>query len=220
MIEGPYNGIERTSYNFTFMCEDPEGENVYYWIDCGDACPIDWIGPYTSGEEITVNHTWNDIGTFCIKAKAKDDNYVESDWSEPHNITIAENQIPDKVIINGPKWGFGGVEYEFTFMSTDADDHDLYYRINWDDGNDTGYTGPYNSGETLTLTHSWKKKGDYTIKAWAKDPLNDESGQASFKLNILTNADKQKSKNLLLSEVLLRLIENFPLLNKILNSLI
>ena len=220
VIDGPTSGIEGTSYNFTFMSEDPECESVYYWIDCGDGSPCDWIGPYTSGEEITVCHTWNDIGTFCIKAKAKDDNYVESDWSEPHNISIVANQIPVKVIINGPKWGFGGTEYEFTFMSTDADGHDLYYRVNWDDGNDTGYTGPYTSGETMTLVHSWKTKGTYMIKAWAQDTHGAESGQATFKLKILTNADKDKSRNLLLSEILVRLIEHFPLLNKILNNLI
>lgn len=218
-IDGPTNGIEGISYDFTFMSEDPEGGDIYYWIDCGDGTPCEWSGPYNSGEEITVTHTWNDVATFCIQAKAKDSNYVESDWSEPHNISIVENQIPVKVVINGPTWGFGGVEYEFTFMSTDADDHDLYYRVNWDDENDTGYTGPYSSGETLTLVHSWKNKGEYLIKAWAKDPLDGESNQANFKLIILTNADKEKSRNLLLSEILIRLIEHFPLLNQIINNL-
>ena len=177
-----------------------------------------WAGAIRTDVKL-VTHTWNDVATFCIQAKAKDSNYVESDWSEPHNISIVENQIPVKVVINGPTWGFGGVEYEFTFMSTDADDHDLFYRVNWDDENDTGYTGPYSSGETLTLVHSWKNKGEYMIKAWAKDPLDGESSQASFKLIILTNADKEKSRNLLLSEILIRLIEHFPLLNQILNNL-
>jgi hypothetical protein len=218
MIEGPNDGIEGASYDFTFMSEDPECGDIYYMIDCDDGSPCEWIGPYASGEEIIVSHIWNDIGTFGIIAKAKDDNYVESEWSEPHNISIVENQYPVKVVINGQKWGFGGVDYEFTFISTDADGHDIYYRINWDDENDTGYIGPYCTGETLTLSHSWKQKGEYFIKAWAKDTLDGESQQSSYKIVILTNKNKEKS--IIFNVILEHLIKNFPLLNHMLQNLI
>ena len=39
-----------------------------------------WIGPYSSGEEIIIPHTWEKQGSFVIEAKAKDVYGDESDW--------------------------------------------------------------------------------------------------------------------------------------------
>jgi len=66
--------------NYTFKSTDPDGHDVYYYIDWDDGSCEDWFGPYPSGEEITVEHTWNHIGTCSIKAKAKDIYGEESDW--------------------------------------------------------------------------------------------------------------------------------------------
>ena len=109
--------------------------------------------------------------------------------------------------------GFGGEEYEFTFISTDPESSDLYYRINWDDGDDTGYIGPYSSGETITLSHKWKTKGTYWIKAWAKDTMGGESNQASHKIYILTNSAKSYQINLFFTQLLERLLLHFPTFN-------
>jgi subtilisin family serine protease len=214
-IEGPINGIEGESLNFTLNSTDPEGDDVYYFVDWDDGSSGEWIGPYLSGEEVTVSHIWDNPETYEIRAKVMNTHYYESDWSEPHIISIAGNQKPTKVTINGPVWGWGGTEYEFNFVSTDPDGHDLYYRVNWDDGDIEDWFGPYSSGETFTLSHSWKEKGNYWIKAWAKDTVGYESPQASFKINILTNANKEKTMHRLLTEIIDRLAERYPLMNKI-----
>jgi hypothetical protein len=148
-----------------------------------------------------------------------DTHYAESEWSEPHIITIVPNQRPARVTIDGPVYGWGGTEYEFTFKSTDPDGHDLIYKINWDDGNIEEWLGPYCSGEEVTLNHSWKEKGNYWIKAWAKDTIGFESLQASYKINILTNANKEKTMHKLLTEIIDRLTDRYPLMNKILQNL-
>jgi hypothetical protein len=41
---------------------------------------VRWIGPYGSGEEVTINHTWSKRGNYNIKAKAKDALGAESNW--------------------------------------------------------------------------------------------------------------------------------------------
>ncbi len=71
-IESPY----------FFKAKDPEGQNLYYYIDWGDGQIDNWIGPYESDEQITINHTWVNQGSYKIKAKAKDINGYESDWAE------------------------------------------------------------------------------------------------------------------------------------------
>ena len=53
-----------------------------YYIDWDDSSNSDWVGPFDSGENITLSHTWTTRGTYVIKAKAKDTSGAESDWGE------------------------------------------------------------------------------------------------------------------------------------------
>lgn len=68
------------SYNFTFKAIDPDGHDLYYWIDWGDGTTSGWIGPYPSGEEVKRNHTWSWKGTYMVEAKAKDIYGAEGPW--------------------------------------------------------------------------------------------------------------------------------------------
>ena len=79
-IAGPTIGHAGGEYDYTFDTTDPDGDDVYYWIEWGDGQTEEWIGPYPSGEEITVNHTWSTRGTYSIRAKAKDIHGEESNW--------------------------------------------------------------------------------------------------------------------------------------------
>ena len=80
-IEGPTTGKAGTEYEYTFVSTDPDGDDVYYYIDWGDGTNSSWIGPYNPGEEISLSHAWNEKGTYVISAKCKDSNDVESDWN-------------------------------------------------------------------------------------------------------------------------------------------
>jgi hypothetical protein len=79
-ITGPATGQRGTTITYHFTTMDPAGYYVYFFIDWGDKTPSVWHGPYSSGKEINVSHTWNKRGTFTIKAKAKDTSDYESDW--------------------------------------------------------------------------------------------------------------------------------------------
>ncbi|UCD14499.1 MAG: hypothetical protein JSW60_03520 [Thermoplasmatales archaeon] len=80
-ISGPTSGKPGKVYNYKFSAIDPEGDDLHYWIEWGDGEKKEWIGSYNSGEEFTLSHTWEDKGTYEIKAKAKDVKDAESDWS-------------------------------------------------------------------------------------------------------------------------------------------
>jgi len=79
-ITGQTNGKAGTEYEYTFVTTDPDGDDVYYYVDWGDDTFEEWIGPYDSGEEAKVKHTWDARGTYTIKAKARDTCDAESDW--------------------------------------------------------------------------------------------------------------------------------------------
>jgi len=92
IISGPIHGKVGEKYDWTFLSTDPDEHDVYYWIQWGDDTSSNgWIGPYNSGEEVIVSHTYAREGTFIIKAKAKDEHELESSWGQlsvsmPRNI--------------------------------------------------------------------------------------------------------------------------------------
>ena len=90
-IDGPTQGKYRDEYDYNFSAVDPDGDNVYFWIEWGDGKVEEWIGPYESGEEVTIAHIWWKRGTYTIRAKAKDVFEMESDWSTLE-VTMPMNQ--------------------------------------------------------------------------------------------------------------------------------
>ncbi|MDG6229483.1 MAG: hypothetical protein QCH96_05910 [Candidatus Thermoplasmatota archaeon] len=79
-IQGPSNGKTGTSYSYSFISTDPEGDDISYYIEWGDGQIQDWIGPYPSGTKVIIDHTWSRQGSFTLRAKAKDSNGRVSDW--------------------------------------------------------------------------------------------------------------------------------------------
>jgi outer membrane protein assembly factor BamB len=81
-IIGKIKGKVEKSYDYLFRSTSPIGNDVFYQIDWGDGSITDWIGPYSSGESITVNHSWSDKGNYTIKARAKDIDNLWGPWGE------------------------------------------------------------------------------------------------------------------------------------------
>lgn len=80
-IEGPSIGKIKVKHDYFFTTLDHNEDKIYYYIDWGDDDPDEWLGPYESGEEIRISHTWMKKGNYTIKAKAKDIHGAESNWS-------------------------------------------------------------------------------------------------------------------------------------------
>ncbi|UCF49952.1 MAG: hypothetical protein JSU91_00285 [Thermoplasmatales archaeon] len=87
-ISGPDTGVINQDYNFTVVSSDPNWDDIYYYIDWGDNSTSGWVGPYSNGEEVTINHTWSEKGLYEIKAKAKDIYGLTSEWSDIFLIDI------------------------------------------------------------------------------------------------------------------------------------
>lgn len=291
-------------HNFTFKATDPDGHDVYYYIDWGDGTVEGWIGPYLSGEKITRSHGYSEQGDFTVKAKAKDIYGLEGPWGTlripikisqsnqqsttgsssqsvmsvipsngnigkassicksnnppyvpsnpfpddgatnvpvnitlcweggdpdpgdsvtydvyfgttipppqrtsnqtytfykpPYNLTLfmtyywrivawdsqglstsgpcwtfttGINHPPSAPIIDGPTHGKVGVEYEYTFNSTDGDGHDFCYCVDWGDDSPIEIVCPSNpdGSGVAKANHSWDTEGTYIIRARAKD---------------------------------------------------
>lgn len=106
-ITGPAQGKPGNDYTYAFLSTDPENNQIYFFIDWGDGTNSSWIGPYTSGLEITKTHTWSEKGTYQIKAKAKDANGNEGDWGTysvtmPYSYTIPYSSFWERLFERFP----------------------------------------------------------------------------------------------------------------------
>ena len=82
LINGPKSGAVGQQLTFNFVSEDQDGDDVYYKIHFSDESgPTGWLGPFAEGSKISKKHTFSSVGTYTIKAKAKDDGDHESSWT-------------------------------------------------------------------------------------------------------------------------------------------
>ncbi|MGF3554163.1 MAG: PKD domain-containing protein [Thermoplasmatota archaeon] len=183
-VNGPTIGVVGVSYDFEFSTTDPDGDNVYYYVNWGDGSNSGWVGPYDSGYTAIISKTYTSPGTYNILAKAKDVDNLESGWSNPLTIEILQDEPPDAPIITGPIKASPKIELEYSFVTIDADGDDVYYYIDWGDGTNSGWVGPKTSGETLTVNHTFAKKGKYIIKCRAKDSYGLQGEWAELEVSI------------------------------------
>jgi hypothetical protein len=85
---GPDTGVIGHEYTFQALTTDPESDQVFYMFDWGNGATSEWVGPFASGAPGTAANTWDEAGTYEVKAKAKDINGGESGWSPTHSIII------------------------------------------------------------------------------------------------------------------------------------
>jgi outer membrane protein assembly factor BamB len=86
-----------------------------------------------------------------------------------HAFGILDPDAPTAPTIIGRIRGTIEKSYDYIFRSTSSLGNDVFYQIDWGDGSLTDWLGPYDSGESMVMNHSWSDKGTYTIKARAKD---------------------------------------------------
>jgi len=187
LLTGPTNVVINEQCTYTVVTTDPDDDDVFYYIDWGDGSNTGWIGPFNSSVPTQSSHIWTGLGSYTVKAKAKDIYGVQSEWSDLLIVTVSDNSPPNAPTIVGESNGKVGVTYQFEFSSVDPNGNDVLLYIFWGDDENSGWIGPYNSGEIVKLNHTWSKKGIYTISAKAKDIIGYESNWTQFKITMPRN---------------------------------
>lgn len=204
ILSGPTNGAQNVEYDFSVVAVDPDGDNIYYNVDWGDSTSTGWIGPYPSGQVLTIANSWANSGEYDIIAQAKDTTNQVSDPSNPLTISIIENDPPSAPIIEGPTNGKVGVDYDYTFTSTDPDGDDIYYWVLWGDGCPAQeWVGPFASGEPALFTHAFIQRGTFTISVQARDIYEAESDWGYLEVTMPRN-------RVFMYSAISRILENFP----------
>jgi outer membrane protein assembly factor BamB len=126
-----------------------------------------------------------------------------------NNIDLNAPTAPE---INGPNKGKKEIEYQYTFKSVSPVDRDLYYYVEWGDGDWTTewWIGPYSSGETIVLNHTWPERDVYMIRARCKDTENLWGPFSEYSV-IITPRNKVSY-----SSLFMKFLKQFPLMERLL----
>jgi len=99
---------------------------------------------------------------------------------------VESNSPPETPTISGEKMGQIGEEYWYRFIADDSDNNPISFYIDWGDGNE-GWVSERAPREHCWYEHTWSEQGDYTIRAKAKDVLDEESDWAYLEVSMPVN---------------------------------
>lgn len=109
VVQGPTDGIKKTTYNYTAVTADPEGSKVSYFFDWGDNSNSGWTPFVNSSTPVNASHSWARKGSFVVKVQAKDF-YANatSDWGTltvtvPISVDIPGFHILEKLFERFPR---------------------------------------------------------------------------------------------------------------------
>jgi len=189
-----------------------------FYVD--DISPVaDFKSVVTLSDDI-INEYYDIInrieGDYYYRVKGHNSKHGWGDFStlEKMHVGFVDNDAPNIPIINGLSNGKTGEVYDYTFLSYDPNEDDVYFYVEWGDGNFCEWIGPFNSGEEMNVNHTFLEKGTYTIRAKAKDIYGAESGWGTLEVNMPRN--KQFIYSFFI-RLLDKLVHQFPLLQFILD---
>jgi hypothetical protein len=123
------------------------------------------------------------IGSSCQEVQGTVENYGILYAFGPGDV----NDPPNTPSISGTNSGKAGETYTYTISGTDPDNDMISFFVYWGDYSNSGWQGPYDSGTSIELSHSWSEKDSYVIKAKAMDSEGSESTWATLPVSMPKN---------------------------------
>ena len=142
-----------------------------------------------------------------IKSGARNNGKSDTDTTQ---VSIASNAPFAPTKPYGPTSGAAGKEFTYTTKTVDPNNDKVYYK--WSFGEEeTEWIGPFNSGETVEITHIFEEQGSHIIKVKAKD-INGEESDWSEPLSVSMPKNKEFRPIIeLIQQIIEKLIDRFPI---------
>ena len=161
---GAFAAIMNARYGF-FWSFETDGDGTRFTREFWDAVFGENIPVISKANQDSKEDNLYLIGRSCMRWT-----YYELNLFGDPAVALRLSTPPEKPLTpSGPPTGTPNKEYVFTSQTTDADGDQIYYFFDWDDGSDSGWLGPYASGEQAEAKHTWTTKGSYEITVQAKD---------------------------------------------------
>ena len=126
---------------------------------------------------------------------------------------VESNSPPDTPTLSGPSHCNIDDTYRYYVVANDPDNNPVSYLVNFGDGVTTGWINDLASGEKCITYHTWREKGNFTVKAKAKDTFGEESDWVYLDVDV----PRTRTRSYLWYEWL---FERFPLLERLLTFLL
>jgi len=215
-----------------YSLDDYSGESVYlrfrYTTDAAtskDGFYVDDIYPVADfndivtisnsimGNHYNINNKEDGIYYYLVRGYNAEHSWGDFSTLKKIQVTISDNEPPNIPSIIGPTSGKAGKEYEYSFTTIDPEGDNVCYYVKWGDGSVDDWIGPYESNEVVKLNHMWSGQGNYTIRARTRDIHNVMGEWGALEIAMPKN---KRSINPLIIDVLERIIEHFPFLERLL----
>jgi hypothetical protein len=143
-------------------------DNVAFWEYGYDAIHLVELGNNLN------YHTANDtIENMNIDYAVRNSKLILASLAKLANSNIGS--IPEKPIITGSEEGEIGEELSFSTSTIDPYNKQLRYLWDWGDDTQSEWLGSFDSGVTVTASHSWDEEGVYPVTVKAKNSNELES---------------------------------------------
>jgi len=200
---GPYNPNVNEEIEIEALASGGDPPYEYFW-------DLDDDGIYDDATGRIITNSWDQMGIYTIWVKVIDDDATEVTDYALVRVGIISNP-PDEPMITGPTMGRPGIEYSYEIVAFDPDDDQVFYWVEWGDGDYMSWIGPFDSGDPQTISHIWNHKGKFVIKVKAKDIYDYDSDWTSLHVTMPRN-------RAFLSNIM-DFLENHPLLYKIISNI-
>lgn len=97
-IIGPSNVKTGEEIKYKILTTDLDGDNLYNYKNWNENTSNITIGPYESGEEVTVSQVWENKGIYAIKVKVVDIENHESDYTTL-DTKITKNKLRFNILL-------------------------------------------------------------------------------------------------------------------------
>lgn len=168
-ITGPTAAAFGDTLTFRVSALEPEDGDLQYKLDYGDGTEPVWsAGSYPSELPVSFRYVYADTGRYSVRAMARNEAGLESDWSGPHRVRVEDWSPLAPPPPEGPTVCTTGISYFFTATTTHPQGDSLWFQFDW--GDTTGaWSGPVPSGSTYTGVRSWSEPGRYEVRVRARD---------------------------------------------------
>jgi hypothetical protein len=175
----PANGSTENLLSLTWNIpiNDSEGDAFSWTIQCSNGQTSDGTSA-NNGTKSLVLSDLTYLTTYKVWVNTTDptgSGYYTKKWytfttQQQSNVPPDQPKTP-----TGPASGDAGVSYIYSSNTTDSNGDQVYYLWDWGDGTDSGWVGPYDTGDICQESHIWSTKGGYNIRVKAKDASDAES---------------------------------------------
>jgi hypothetical protein len=176
----------------------------YYWNATGLQTNWSWGWQITEHWTSSASWSWWQIGLDYGKGQGYIETLVNNVSIGISNWYAMGNTKPNVPTINGDTSGKIKQPHTYNLTAVDSDGFNLSYFVDWGDNTTTDWTAFTPSGTTIQLTHTWTKKGDYSIKCKVEDRALNESAWTTLAVKMPYSNDIPRTP------LLERLFERFP----------